>query len=90
MITICLSARDYVLESTSYKSVTAIHTFAFSTNDKNLFPFIPNVENNFIRAQIDLLGIAIEALSPTTVQVTVLEQSDPKGWSNKNTLPQFS
>ena len=37
---------------------------------------------------MDLQGWAIEALSPSTTQLTLLEQSDPKGWSNKaNTIP---
>lgn len=37
---------------------------------------------------MDLRGWAIEALSPNTTQVTLIEQSDPKGWSNKASLPQ--
>lgn len=30
----------------------------------------------------------MEALSPTTTLLTLLEQSDPKGWSNKASIPQ--
>jgi hypothetical protein len=37
---------------------------------------------------VDLQGWAIEALSPTTTLLTLLEQSDPKGWSNKASIPQ--
>ena len=36
---------------------------------------------------MDLQGWAIEALSPNTTQLTLLEQSDPKGWTNKTSIP---
>ena len=73
---------------TVYKSPTTIHVFAFSVDDLPLFPFIPPVSPTTIRTQVDLQGWSIEALSPTTTLVTLLEQSDPKGWSNKNSIPQ--
>jgi len=70
-----------------YKSPTTIHVFSFSADDLHLFPHIPAVELNVIRTQVDLQGWAIEALSPTTTSLTLLEQSDPKGWSNKTSIP---
>ena len=70
-----------------YKSPTTIHVFSFSADDLHLFPHIPPVELNVIRTQVDLQGWAIEALSPTTTSLTLLEQSDPKGWSNKTSIP---
>lgn len=57
-------------------------------DDAQLFPGIPQTDPSVIRTQVDLRGWAIEALSPTTTQVTLIEQSDPKGWSNKSSLPQ--
>ncbi|KAI0364539.1 hypothetical protein BV20DRAFT_1005542 [Pilatotrama ljubarskyi] len=83
-----LNGRDMVVLKTVYKSPTTIHVFAFSADDPNLFPQIPPVDPNVIRTQVDLQGWAIEALSPNTVLVTLLEQSDPKGWSNKGSIPQ--
>jgi len=77
-----------VVLKTVYKSPTTIHVFAFSVDDLPLFPFIPPVSTPTIRTQVDLQGWSIEALSPTTTLVTLLEQSDPKGWSNKNSIPQ--
>jgi hypothetical protein len=77
-----------VVLKTVYKSPTTIHVFAFSVDDLPLFPFIPPVSPPTIRTQVDLQGWSIEALSPTTTLVTLLEQSDPKGWSNKNSIPQ--
>jgi hypothetical protein len=77
-----------VVLKTVYKSPTTIHVFAFSVDDLPLFPFIPPVNPTTIRTQVDLQGWSIEALSPTTTLVTLLEQSDPKGWSNKNSIPQ--
>lgn len=82
------SGRDTVLLKTVYKSPTTIHVFSFSVDDPYIFPSLPPPDPSFIRAQVDLQGWAIEALSPSTTQLTLLEQSDPKGWSNKaSTIP---
>ncbi|KAI1782492.1 hypothetical protein LXA43DRAFT_932488, partial [Ganoderma leucocontextum] len=83
-----VNGRDMVVLKTVYKSPTTIHAFAFSADDPNLFPQIPPVDPSVIRTQVDLQGWAIEALSPNTTLVTLLEQSDPKGWSNKASIPQ--
>jgi hypothetical protein len=88
VLTYQLSARESVLLRSTYKSPTSVHIFSFSTDDTQLFPRIPQSDPNIIRTQVDLRGWAIEALSPTTTQVTLIEQSDPKGWSNKSSLPQ--
>lgn len=82
------SGRDAVVLKTVYKSPTTIHVFSFSADDPNLFPHIPPVDANTIRTQVDLQGWAIEALSPTTTLLTLLEQSDPKGWTGKTSIPQ--
>lgn len=83
-----VNGRDSVLLRTVYKSPSTIHVFAFSADNLHLFPNVPPVDPNVIRTQVDLQGWAIEALSPTTTLVTLLEQSDPKGWSNKTSIPQ--
>ena len=82
------SARDNVLLTTEYKSPTSAHVFSFSTDDRQLFPSIHPPDMNVIRTQVDLRGWAIEALSPNTTLLTLLDQSDPKGWSNKSSIPQ--
>ncbi|KAF8315340.1 hypothetical protein DL93DRAFT_2057136 [Clavulina sp. PMI_390] len=82
-----VNARDSVQLKTTYKSPTACHLFSFSTDDNKLFPDIPDIEPAVIRAQVDLQGWAIEALSPNTTLLTLLDQSDPKGWSNKSSIP---
>ncbi|KAF9465532.1 hypothetical protein BDZ94DRAFT_1281371 [Collybia nuda] len=82
-----VNGRDSVVLRTVYKSPTTIHVFSFSAEDTHLFPNIPPVEPNVIRTQVDLQGWAIEALSPTTTLLTLLEQSDPKGWTNKTSIP---
>ncbi|KDN47779.1 hypothetical protein RSAG8_03199, partial [Rhizoctonia solani AG-8 WAC10335] len=71
------SPRDAILLKTSYKSPTAAHVFSFSTSDTNLFPLIPSAELPTTRTHVDLHGFAIEALSPTTTLLTLLEQSSP-------------
>ena len=73
---------------TVYKSPATAHIFSFSADEPSLFSNIPLVEANTIRTQVDLQGFAIEALSPTTTLLTLLEQSDPKGWTNKTSIPQ--
>ena len=82
-----VSARDTVVIQTAYKAPTSVHIFSFSTDDRAQFPAIPPVEAGTIRTQIDLRGWSVEALSPTTVHVTMLEQSDPKGWTSKSATP---
>ena len=79
--------RDAVLLKTVYKSPTTIHVFYFSADDPHLFPRIPPADPNVIRTQVDLQGWAIESLSPTTTLLTLLEQSDPKGWTGKTSIP---
>ncbi|KAJ3983267.1 hypothetical protein F5890DRAFT_1524238 [Lentinula detonsa] len=82
-----VNGRDSVVLKTVYKSPTTIHVFSFSADDPHLFPNIPLVDPNVIRTQVDLQGWAIEALSPNTTLLTLLEQSDPKGWTNKTSIP---
>ncbi|THU94911.1 hypothetical protein K435DRAFT_966661 [Dendrothele bispora CBS 962.96] len=82
-----VNGRDSVVLKTVYKSPTTIHVFSFSADDPHLFPNIPPADPNIIRTQIDLQGWAIESLSPNTTLLTLLEQSDPKGWTNKTSIP---
>lgn len=82
-----VSPRDSVMVETSYKSPSSVHIFAFSTDDRSLFPGIPSIPTGTIRSQVDLRGWSVEALSPTTVHVTLIEQSDPKGWTSKSATP---
>ncbi|KAL1703420.1 hypothetical protein EV121DRAFT_292338 [Schizophyllum commune] len=82
-----VNGRDSVVLKTVYKSPKTIHVFMFTADDPHLFPNIPPPEPNIIRTQTDLQGWAIEALSPTTTSLTLLDQSDPKGWSNKTSIP---
>ncbi|PWN26841.1 hypothetical protein BDZ90DRAFT_280324 [Jaminaea rosea] len=82
-----VSARDAVMVETSYKSPSSVHTFSFSTDETTLFPSIPSTAPGVIRTQVDLRGWSIESLSPTTVHVTLIEQSDPKGWTSKSATP---
>ncbi|GAA6017115.1 hypothetical protein JCM11491_003265 [Sporobolomyces phaffii] len=82
-----VAPRDSVTLRTAYKSPASVHIFSFSTDDAALFPDLPEVEPGTIRTHTDLSGWAIEALSPTTTSITLLDQSDPKGWSNKSWTP---
>ncbi|KAJ8294920.1 hypothetical protein OF846_001989 [Rhodotorula toruloides] len=79
-----VAPRDSVLLRTAYKSPSSVHIFSSSTDDTSLFPSIPPAAAGTIRTQTDLYGWSIEALSPTTTQITLLDQSDPKGWSSKS------
>ncbi|UZJ55827.1 hypothetical protein CBS101457_005147 [Exobasidium rhododendri] len=79
-----VSSRDSVTVETSYKSPSSIHNFSFSTDDRGLFPLLPKVDLGTIRTQVDLRGWSIESLNPSTVHITLIEQSDPKGWTSKS------
>ncbi|KAI8454673.1 hypothetical protein BY996DRAFT_8476852 [Phakopsora pachyrhizi] len=78
---------DSVLVTTTYKSPTAIHLFSVSTNDSNLFPTIQPPSPGVIRTQTEILGWSIELLSPTTTQITLIDQHDPMGWLLKSWTP---
>ncbi|WFC97307.1 hypothetical protein MYAM1_000017 [Malassezia yamatoensis] len=82
------NARDAVLVQTAYTAPGSIHLFAFSI-DAHTMPGleVPDVRSGTIRSQVDLRGWSMEALSPTTVHVTLIEQSDPGGWMSKSSLP---
>ncbi|PWN88448.1 hypothetical protein FA10DRAFT_303412 [Acaromyces ingoldii] len=83
-----VSARDAVTVETSYKSPSSIHIFSFSNEDRSLFSVpIPAPDPGTIRTQVDLRGWSIESLSPTTVHITLIEQSNPKGWTSKSATP---
>ncbi|KAH8924848.1 hypothetical protein BT69DRAFT_1260950 [Atractiella rhizophila] len=84
-----VAARDSVQLRTFYKSPTSIHVFSSSTDDLGLFPSIPPVPSGTIRTHTDLHGWSIEGLSPTTTQIILLDQSDPKGWSSKSWTPNY-
>lgn len=79
-----VASRDSVVVETVYKSPSSIHIFSFSSDDRKLFPSIPSPDPGAIRTQIDLRGWSIESLSPTTAHITLIEQSDPKGWTSKS------
>ncbi|WFD41386.1 hypothetical protein MPSI1_000013 [Malassezia psittaci] len=82
------NARDAVVVQTAYTAPSSIHLFAFSI-DAHTTPGleVPDVRSGTIRSQVDLRGWSMEALSPTTVHVTLIEQSDPGGWMSKTSLP---
>jgi hypothetical protein len=56
-------ARDAVLLQTSYKSANSIHVFAFSVNDGDLFPALPELRPSIIRTQVDVQGWSMCARS---------------------------
>ncbi|KAE9389654.1 hypothetical protein BT96DRAFT_1003008 [Gymnopus androsaceus JB14] len=64
-----------------------IQVFPFSADDPHLFPRITPLDPNINKTQVDLQDWAIEALSPNATLPTLLEQSNPKGWSNKTSTP---
>ncbi|WVO18047.1 hypothetical protein L204_105745 [Cryptococcus depauperatus] len=83
-----IAARDNLMLRTTYKSPSSVHIFGFSIDDTSLFPSLPpSLDPSIIRTQIDLQGWSIESLSPNTTQVTLLEQSDPRGWAGKSSIP---
>ncbi|KAI9613324.1 hypothetical protein H4Q26_009924 [Puccinia striiformis f. sp. tritici PST-130] len=82
-----IAPRDSVLITTTYKSPASVHIFSVSTDDSNLFPSIQPPTPGYIRARTEILGWSIESLSPTTTQITLIDQHDPLGWSPKSWTP---
>lgn len=77
-----------MLVRTVYKSPTSIHIFSFSIEDSDLLPLIPPTEPSTIRSDTVIQGWCIEALSPSTTQVTLIEQTNLKGWQTKGLVYQ--
>lgn len=73
---------------TVYKSPTSIHVFSFSIEDTDLLPLIPPTPANTIRSDTVIQGWCIEALSPSTTQVTLIEQTNLRGWQTKGLVYQ--
>ncbi|EGG01175.1 uncharacterized protein MELLADRAFT_111233 [Melampsora larici-populina 98AG31] len=82
-----VAPRDSVLITTTYKSPTSVHIFSVSTDDSKMFPTIKPADLGSIRTRTEILGWSIEALSPTTTQITLIDQHDPMGWSPKSWTP---
>ncbi|EFP90647.2 uncharacterized protein PGTG_16673 [Puccinia graminis f. sp. tritici CRL 75-36-700-3] len=82
-----IAPRDSILITTTYKSPASVHIFSVSTDDSNLFPSIQPPTPGYIRARTEILGWSIESLSPTTTQITLIDQHDPLGWSPKSWTP---
>lgn len=82
-----VAPRDSVLITTTYKSPASVHIFSVSTDDLNMFPNIKPPDLGSIRTRTEILGWSIEALSPTTTQITLIDQHDPMGWSPKSWTP---
>ncbi|PLW41382.1 hypothetical protein PCASD_08884 [Puccinia coronata f. sp. avenae] len=82
-----IAPRDSILITTTYKSPASVHIFSVSTDDSNLFPSIQPPSPGYIRARTEILGWSIESLSPTTTQITLIDQHDPLGWSPKSWTP---
>ena len=79
--------REALLLRTVYKSPTSIHVFFTSVpeNEPDIYGLIsdlvPKPDGNAIRTHTHLQAIAIDQISPTTTSVTLVDQTDPKGWS---------
>lgn len=82
-----IAPRDSVLITTTYKSPGSVHIFSVSTDDSKLFPSIQPPPLGYIRTRTEILGWSIESLSPTTTQITLIDQHDPLGWSPKSWTP---
>ncbi|KAH9823570.1 hypothetical protein DFH28DRAFT_1173297 [Melampsora americana] len=82
-----VAPRDSILITTTYKSPSSVHIFSVSTDDSNMFPNIKPPDLGSIRTRTEILGWSIEALSPTTTQITLIDQHDPMGWSPKSWTP---
>lgn len=67
-----VAPRDAILITTTYKSPASVHIFSISTDDSNLFPCIKPPDAGHIRTRTEILGWSIEALSPTTTQITLI------------------
>ncbi|RUS24795.1 hypothetical protein BC938DRAFT_473063 [Jimgerdemannia flammicorona] len=75
------SPRDVVAINTTYATQNTVQIFTTSTADASLSRSFPGPEaTGYVRAQVDIAGWHLESPLPTSVHITYLVQSDPKGW----------
>ncbi|KAG0251111.1 hypothetical protein DFQ27_008982 [Actinomortierella ambigua] len=75
------SPKDMAVLNTTFISKDAIHYFATSTDDINLFPMIPPPMSPFVRSEIAVSGWYIEAVPPRGVKIVFIAQAAQSGWA---------
>ncbi|KAG0233656.1 hypothetical protein BGW41_001408 [Actinomortierella wolfii] len=79
------SPKDMAVLNTTFISKDAIHYFATSTDDTNLFPMIPPPMSPFVRSEIAVSGWYIEVVPPRGVKIVFIAQAVQSGWAMPGT-----
>lgn len=68
------------LLNTTFITKDAIHYFATSVDDTNLYPTIPPPVSPFVRSDVVVSGWHLEAIKPRSVKIVYIAQAAPTGW----------
>ncbi|KAG0045143.1 hypothetical protein BGZ83_009604 [Gryganskiella cystojenkinii] len=74
------SPKDMALLNTTFITKDAIHYFATSVDDTNLYPSIPPPVSPFVRSDVVVSGWYLEAIKPRSVKIIYIAQAAPTGW----------
>ncbi|KAG0305340.1 hypothetical protein BGZ98_004274 [Dissophora globulifera] len=74
------SPKDMAVLNTTFVTKNAIHYFATSVDDTNLYPLIPPPVSPFVRSDLVVSGWYLETIKPQSVRVVYIAQAAPTGW----------
>ncbi|KAF8936888.1 hypothetical protein BGZ58_003572 [Dissophora ornata] len=74
------SPKDMAILNTTFVTKNAIHYFATSVDDVNLYPTIPPPVSPFVRSELVVSGWYLETIKPQSVRIVYIAQAAPTGW----------
>ncbi|KAF9357345.1 hypothetical protein BGX26_003893 [Mortierella sp. AD094] len=74
------SPKDMAVLNTTFITKDAIHYFATSVDDTNLYPSIPPPQSPFVRSELVVSGWYLETIKPQSVRIVYIAQAAPTGW----------
>ncbi|KAF9401583.1 Suppressor of Sensor Kinase (SLN1) [Mortierella sp. AD011] len=74
------SPKDMAVLNTTFITKDAIHYFATSVDDTNLYPSIPPPQSPFVRSELVVSGWYLETVKPQSVRIAYIAQAAPTSW----------
>ncbi|KAF9539213.1 hypothetical protein EC957_005642 [Mortierella hygrophila] len=74
------SPKDMAVLNTTFITKDAIHYFATSVDDTNLYPAIPPPVSPFVRSELVVSGWYLQTVKPKSVRIVYIAHAAPTGW----------
>ncbi|KAF9438399.1 hypothetical protein BGZ76_008179 [Entomortierella beljakovae] len=74
------SPKDMAVLNTTFITKDAIHYFATSVDDTNLYPSIPPPQSQVVRSELVVSGWYLEAIKPQSVRIVYIAQATTTSW----------